>query len=82
MDVKDIIKKYAKTGWKVLLLQALIVLAYLGMIMIASYLFGDVQAPKVDSFVDYIIFPVILAAIFIAYLTINGFIAQKIFKWR
>lgn len=80
--IKAWIKDYANTGWKVLLLQSLIFLAYLGMYALATYMFGDLTTPKINSFLEYLLFPIALIIIFTAYLVLNGIIARKVFKWR
>ena len=77
----EVIKPYAATGWKVLLLQATILLAWLGIYAIATYFFGDLTK-GVDSFWNYIIFPIALIIIFIVLLLLNGLIAQKMYRWK
>ena len=81
-NIKAVIKDYSATGWKVLILQVLIFMVYLGFYALASYLFGDITTPKIDSFVDYLVFPVAMVILFALYLTVNGWIARKIFKWK
>jgi TRAP-type C4-dicarboxylate transport system permease small subunit len=76
------LEDYLKTGWKVLLLQALIFLSYLGVYALSNYLFGDIKTPKIESFIDYLIFPIAILIIFILYLLINGIIARRFFGWK
>lgn len=76
------IRNYAKIGWKVALLQAMIFLVWLAMYAAGNYLFGDVKTPTVNSFLDYLLFPIILAVIFTMYLVVNGWVAKNVFKWK